>query len=157
MFGKPGSPAPKGTPWWGWWLHIAESGSQMPSMGTVRVPAAPIKSGEVTTYQDFAKRSLPGDKLAGHELWQHANLKAKGLATERLSTAASKNNPVIALDQAAHAKVNAAQRALNAAEMTPLENIKANAAILRKLNAAPEKTIKQLEEAAIRHAKSLGY
>lgn len=54
-------------------------------------------------------------------------------------------------------KVNAAQRALNAAEMTPLENIKANADILRKLNAAAESIIKEVEEAAIRHAKSLGY
>ena len=116
-----------------------------------------IKAGERTTYQDFVDRSAVGDKLEGHELWQHANLKANGLATERLSTAASQNNPVIALDRATHVKVNAAQRALDAANMTPLENIKANADILRRLNAAPESVIKEAEEAAIQHAKSLGY
>ena len=117
----------------------------------------PIKAGETTTFQDFVNRSKVGDKLEGHELWQHANLKAKGLATERLSTTASKNNPVIALDRATHVKVNAAQRALNAADMTPLKNIEANADILRNLNAAPESVIKAAEEAAIRHTKSLGY
>jgi len=41
--------------------------------------------------------------------------------------------------------------------MTPIENIKANAEILRKLKAAPENVIKQAEEAAIQHAHSLGY
>jgi len=117
----------------------------------------PIESGEITTYKDFVSRSQVGDKLEGHEIWQHANLKAHGLANERLSTAASQNNPVIALDQAVHKKVNAAQSALNAAEQTPLENIKANADILRNVQAAPERTITQLEEMAIKHAQSLGY
>jgi hypothetical protein len=87
---------------------------------------------------------------------QHAQLKANGLATERLSTAASQNNPVIALDRELHKKVNAAQKALKTDEMTPIESIKANANILRKLKAAPPSVIDDLEQRALKHARSLG-
>jgi len=117
----------------------------------------PIQAGEVTTFQDFVDRSVVGDNLEGHELWQHANLKAQGLATDRLSTLASQDNPVIALDRAIHQQVNTAQRVFDAAAQTPLENINANAAILRNLNIAPESTITQLQQQAIQHAQSLGH
>lgn len=117
----------------------------------------PIRAGEVTTFQNFVDRSVVGDNLEGHELWQHANLRAKGLATERLLTAASQDNPVIALDRALHRRVNAAQGAVDAATQTPAENIKANAAILRKLNAADRSTIARLRQMAIRHARKNGY
>jgi hypothetical protein len=117
----------------------------------------PIQEGEVTTFQDFVDRSVVGDNLEGHELWQHANLRAQGLATNRLSTAASQNNPVIALDRAVHQQVNAAQRAFDAASQTPLQNINANAQILRDLNVAPEDTISQLQQMATQHAQSLGH
>jgi RHS repeat-associated protein len=116
-----------------------------------------IQAGEITTFQDFVDRSVVGDNLEGHELWQHANLKAQGLATERLSTAASQNNPVIALDRTLHQQVNGAQGAINAATQTPLENINANAAILRNLNIAPQSTIDLLQQRAIEHARSLGH
>lgn len=43
-------------------------------------------------------------------MWQNANLEANGIASGRLSTEASKDNPVIALDKATHQQVNAAQR-----------------------------------------------
>jgi hypothetical protein len=117
----------------------------------------PVRAGEITTFQDFVDRSVVGDNLEGHELWQHANLKAQGLATERLSTAASQNNPVIALDSALHQQVNAAQRAIDAAAQTPLQNINANATILRILNVAPQNTIDLLQQQAIQHARSLGH
>jgi hypothetical protein len=116
-----------------------------------------IKEGEVTTFQDFVDRSVVGDNLEGHELWQHANLKANNLATTRLSTAASRNNPVMALDRGIHQQVNAAQRSLEAAAMTPRANISANAAILRKLNVASAEAVDQLEQMAIEHAQSLGF
>src|SRR5262249_5203995 len=116
-----------------------------------------IRPGEVTTLQDFVDRSVVGDNLEGHELWQHANLRAQGLAADRLSTAASQNNPVIALDRALHQQVNAAQRTIDAAIQTPLQNINANATILRDLKVAPQKTIDLLQEQAIEHARSLGH
>jgi hypothetical protein len=121
------------------------------------ISTGPIQPGEVTTFQDFVDRSVVGDNLEGHELWQHANLKSLGLASERLSTPASQNNPVLALDRTVHLRVNAAQRVLNAAGQTPIENINANAAILRNLNVAPESTIMRLQRMAIQHARSLGY
>ena len=123
-----------------------------PAKGT-----GPIQKGDITTYQDLVMRSVVGDKLEGHELWQHANLRANGLADERLSTEASRQNPVIALDQATHQQVNAAQRAIDAASQTPMENIDVNAAILRSLSAAQNKIVDQLEQMAIQHARNYGH
>ena len=117
----------------------------------------PIAEGEVVTFGEFAKRSVVGDNLEGHELWQHANLKANNLAKNRLGSAASKDNPVIALSKETHVTVNAAQRALDAAAQTPAENIAANAKILRELKVAPESTITKFENWAMEHAKSLGF
>jgi RHS repeat-associated protein len=124
---------------------------------TAAEETGPVQAGELTTYQDFVDRSVVGDNLAGHELWQHANLNENGLATTRLSTPASQMNPVIALDQETHAAVNAAQRALDARAMTPAQNINANAQILRNLNAAPPGIINAGERAALNHAASYGY
>lgn len=117
----------------------------------------PIQPGELTTYQDFVDRSVVGDQLEAHELWQHANIKAQGLADTRLSTPASQNNPVMALEQTIHRNVNTAQRAINAASQTPFENIGANAEILRSLGVAPEDTIFRFQQMAIAHAISLGF
>ena len=80
------------------------------------------------------QESVISDKLEGHELWQHANLKAHGHAKERLSTTASQKNPVIALDRRTHLKVNAAQRDLNAAVQTPIENRKPTSLTIWMLN-----------------------
>ena len=123
------------------------------------VPAAtgPIQAGEITTFQDFVDRSVVGDGIEGHELWQHANLRANGLATTRLSTEASQGNPVIALDRSVHQQVNAAQRLFDASVQTPLENINANAQILRDLKVAPEADITRLQQMAIEHAQKYGY
>lgn len=100
-------------------------------------------------------RSVVGDGLEGHEVWQHANLCTHGLATTRHSTEASRNNPVIALDHDVHVEINAKQRALDARAMSPVENIQANVEILRTLEAAPPGKIDALKEAAINHAQSL--
>jgi hypothetical protein len=71
-------------------------GSVKLAKGTGRsVNKGPIQKNEVATYQDFVNRSVVGDNLEGHEVLQHANLKANGLATERLSTDASKNNQLL--------------------------------------------------------------
>ena len=90
----------------------------------------PIKPYEVTTYEDFRKRSVPGDGLEGHEIWQHANLNENGYATKRLSTEASKKNLVMALPHEVHVDVNRAQRSINARAQLPIDNINANANIL---------------------------
>jgi hypothetical protein len=84
-------------------------------------------------------------------------LNENGLAGKRLSTEASQQNPVIALDRDIHVSVNAAQRALDPRAMTPAENIQANANILRDQNAAPATTINAAEAAALAHAKAFGY
>jgi hypothetical protein len=117
----------------------------------------PIKQNEVTTYQDFKDRSVIGDKLEGHEVWQHANLNENGLAISRHSSDASKNNPVIALEHDAHVQVNKAQSALDARNQTPLENIESNVKILRDLEVAPQNSIDKIHQMAIDHAKSLGF
>jgi RHS repeat-associated protein len=117
----------------------------------------PIQEGEITTYQDFMNRSVVGDNLEGHELWQNANLKAQGLAPARLSTLASRNNPIIALDQPIHAQLTIAQQAFDAASQAPIENINTNATLMRLLDAAPEDAVTQLQQLATEHAKRLGY
>jgi len=117
----------------------------------------PIRSRELTTMQDFKNRSVVGDNLEGHELWQHANLREQGLATSRLSTSASRENPVIALDQGVHQRVTAAQSAFDAATQTPMQNIAANAKILRDLNAAAPRTINRLVKMARKHARDYGF
>ncbi len=58
----------------------------------VTAKKAPLKIGEVMTYKEFRDRSIKGDNLEAHELWQHANMKAQGLATKRLKGETSKNN-----------------------------------------------------------------
>jgi hypothetical protein len=120
-------------------------------------PKVPVQAGEVTTYKDFDSRSPKGDDLFGHELWQHANIKAHGLATRRFSTGVSQDNPVIALDRDTHNKVTSAQRALDPARQTPIDNINSNAEILRRLNAAPPEVIELLRQKAIDHARKQGY
>lgn len=124
---------------------------------TRRPPINPIKQNEVTTFGEFKDRSVVGDKLEGHEVWQHANLNERGLAPARNASDASKANPVIALDRDTHVEVNKAQRALDARNQTPIENIESNVQILRDLKAAPPANIDQLHQMAIDHAKGLGY
>ena len=119
------------------------------------VPKRLIRKYEVTTYEDFVNRSVVGDNLEGHEIWQHANLKSKGLATERLSTDASKNNPVIALERSQHNVVKKAQHSFDAASQTPRENIEVNARILYEIG-IPQKIVNRIVKKAVRHAQNLG-
>ena len=65
--------------------------------------------------------SIVGDNLEGHEVRQHANLKANDLAANRLSTEASRNNPVIALMHEQQQIINIAQRGINAANQLPFD------------------------------------
>lgn len=113
----------------------------------------PLKEYEVTTYKDFRDRSVVGDNLEGHELWQHANLKANGLATTRLSTDVSKNNPVIVLTNKQHKFINNAQRNIDAANQSPLENIMSNSKILRDAGIS-EDIVNDITEKALNHMKN---
>jgi hypothetical protein len=79
-------------------MWVGEDLSVNPYAGT----SMPVVANEVTTYQDFVDRSLVGDGLEGHELWQQANLNEYGLSDTRLSTPASQQNPVIALPREIH-------------------------------------------------------
>ena len=119
----------------------------------VTAKKAPLKIGEVMTYKEFRDRSIKGDNLEAHELWQHANMKAQGLATKRLKGETSKNNPVIVLDRQTHLKVNAAQRAIKASLQAPADNISDNATILRRLGAAGDKAVDRLEQMSRQHAE----
>jgi RHS repeat-associated protein len=109
--------------------NISEGGNEGPKTND-KATKGPIEAYEVTTYDDFNKRSVIGDGLEGHEVWQHANLNEQGVATTRLSTDASKQNIVIALPHDVHVEVNRDQRQHNARAQNPIENINANAAIL---------------------------
>ncbi|WP_253198410.1 RHS repeat domain-containing protein [Clostridium gasigenes] len=120
-----------------------------------------IQKNEVTNYKDFRDRSVKGDNLEGHELLQHAYLRDEYLVPNklpknRLSSDASKNNPVIALDKELHKKVNKLQQ-----EIVPTSGVKgrhhieANIGVLKQLN-VPEKKIKKLAKKAVKHALDLG-
>ena len=115
-----------------------------------------IKPYEVTTYDDFRTRSVVGDGLEGHEMWQHSNMKNKGYATTRLSTEASKNNPVIALPHEVHVDVNRQQYLFDGKNQTPFENIINNANIMYNNNDIPnEQVTKQLID-ALKHLDGIG-
>ena len=112
-----------------------------------------IQAYDVTTYDDFRMRSVVGDGLEGHEIWQHANLKENGYATTRLSTDASKNNIVMALPHDVHVDVNKAQYSLNAKVQSPIENISSNADILYKHNEIPNSQVDRAVKQAMEHYK----
>jgi hypothetical protein len=116
-----------------------------------------VRAGEFTTYQDFVDRSVVGDGLEGHELWQHSNMNEMGLTSTRLSTPASQMNPVIVLEREIHAAVNAAQKAFDPRAMTPVQNINLNAQIMMDLKAAPPSVIEAARRAALEHAGNYGY
>ena len=132
---------------------LGESGPEDNASESALTKKKPLQKGEITTYEDFKKRSEKGDNLEGHELWQHANLKSHDLATERLSTDASKKNPVMVLDKQTHAQVNAAQRAVDASSQTPKQNIGDNVDILRKLRAAKDAAIKLFQQMSNQHSE----
>ena len=105
-----------------------------------------VQAFEVTTYSDFVSRSAAFDGIAGHEIWQHANLRAKGLVGEaRLGTEVSRGNTVIALPDSIHADVSAAQRSLNAASQTAADNISSNLRILRDHPDIPDAAVDEAE------------
>ena len=122
--------------------------------GKVDPAKAPVKEGEITTLQDANKRGVKGDKLEAHEPWQHANQKAQGLTEKRLDTAASKDNPVVMLDQTTHKEVTAAQKSFDPKAQTPGENINANINILRDKTGLTQQQIEELERLAKEHANT---
>lgn len=128
-----------------------------PDCSVAEAATGPVSAGEFTTYQGFVDRSVVGDGLEGHELWQHANMNEMGLTSTRLSTPASEMNPVIVLDRATHQAVNAAQAAFDARAMTPVQNINLNAQIMMDLKAAPPSVIDAARRAALEHAGNYGY
>jgi hypothetical protein len=139
------------------------SGMSNPERGAVVLgrgrsrPANPkrLVENEVTTFQEFRRRSIIGDKLEGHELLQHSVLKQEGLATERLSTEASKKHPIIALSRRTHRTVNKLQTAAGTARMPAAQGIKENANIIRTVG-VPTARVDEAERQALEHAKSLG-
>lgn len=118
---------------------------------TSKKPNNAILAYEVAPYADFTKRSVVGDNLEGHEMWQHANLNEHGYATSRMSTEASKNNPVMALPHDVHVQVNRAQSALDARAQEPLDNIKANADLLYNNPNIPNDKVTEQYNATIEH------
>ena len=113
-----------------------------------------VRKNQVLTYNNFKKKSKVGDKLAGHELLQNSILKKKGLTKKRLDTDASKNNPVIALDDETHKIVNKAQIDQKTSEMNVVDNIETNAKILSD-NGVPQTKVNAIKKQAIKHAKNL--
>jgi RHS repeat-associated protein len=116
---------------------------------------APIKPFDITTYQDFSTRSVAFDSLEGHELLQHSWLKEHNLAQVRLENNASKQNIVIALDSDLHKQVNKAQRSIDVKTQTAIQNIDANAKILKEAGVDPE-VVDAAAKKAKTHAISIG-
>ena len=114
-----------------------------------------IEPYEVTTYADFRKRSVVGDSIEGHELWQFANLKEHGYASSRVSNEISRNNPVIALPREVHLEVNRAQYSINPRTQTPLENIKANTEILYSNPNIPNSSVDDIVDMTLQHLNNI--
>nr|MCR5609161.1 hypothetical protein [Lachnospiraceae bacterium] len=100
-----------------------------------------VKPYEVTTYEDFKARSVKGDGLEGHEMWQHSNIKNHGYGDTRLSTDTSKNNPVISLPHDVHLNVNKQQYLFDGKNQTPFENIIYNANIMYNIDDIPNEHV----------------
>ena len=115
----------------------------------------PVQPYEVTTYEDFKNRSVVGDNIEGHEMWQHANLNENGYATTRLSTDASKNNPVMALPHEVHVDVNRAQSELNARTQAPMQNVMDNAQILYNHPAIPNDKVDEFLKKTQEHVNDV--
>lgn len=128
-----------------------------PTSGSeIKGGSKPIKPYEVTTFDDFRTRSVVGDGLEGHEMWQHSNMKNKGYATTRLSTDASRKNPVIALPHEVHVDVNRQQYLFDGKNQTSFENIINNANIMYNNSDIPnEQVTKQLID-ALKHLDDIG-
>lgn len=135
--------------------YVCNINSQIDIYGLLKKGEQPIQPYEVTTYNEFRRKSVKGDGLEGHELLQNIVLEKEGLASTRFSTDASKNNPVIALPESIHTEVSAKQIALDTKNMSPMDNIKTNAQILRDAG-VPLDIVNNLENKAIAHAKNNG-
>ena len=105
--------------------------------------------------KEFNNRSVVGDNLEGHEILQHANLNERGLATTRLSTDASKENPVISLPKDVHKEINKEQRAISPRTQTGTENINLNVEVLKNNDKVPQESIDKIEKMAKEHNDSL--
>lgn len=114
----------------------------------------PVEPYEVTTLNDARKRSVVGDELEAHEVWQHANLKKNGLASERLSSEVSKENPVIMLPKEIHSKVNKMQRKLDVSK-SPVDNVNENIDILNQIDEIPKSKITEIGNNALQHQKNV--
>ena len=99
---------------------------------------------------------MVGDGLEGHEMWQHANLKQNGYATTRMSTSASKNNPVMALLHDIHADVNRQQYLFDGKNQTPFDNIIYNANIMYNNKDIPNKQVTRHLIEALKHLDDIG-
>ena len=120
-------------------VHNADCGKQ------------PVQAYEVTDYADFKDRSVVGDQLEGHEIWQFANVNEQGYASSRAAGDVGGGNIVIALPHDVHVQVTAAQATLSARSQTPLENIAANIDILRNvLGETPDATSVDIDTLATR-------
>lgn len=135
--------------------YVCNINFQIDIYGLLKKGEKPIQTYEVTTYNEFRRKSVKGDGLEGHELLQNVILEKEGLTSTRFSTDASKNNPIIALPESIHAEVSAKQIALDTKNMSPMDNIKANAKILKDVGVPPD-IVDDLESKAIRHAKDNG-
>lgn len=125
--------------------------------GALTPGKSPLGQYGIDKYGSYANR--PKDKLAGHEMLQNLWLEVKGFG-ERLDSAASRNNPAVALTNADHAAVGREQSALGlldrakVAAMTALENIELNAQAMKNAGIPPEVT-EALRKEALRHAATL--
>ena len=114
----------------------------------------PVKAGERASLEDFRARSVSGDALEGHEIVQHAKLRDQGLAGKRrLSTPASRENPVIALEKQTHAEVTAEQVKQGTKDLPIVKSLRANVKILLEKTEVPRQEIAKLLKDAYAHAK----
>lgn len=80
----------------------------------------------------------------------------KQLKKPRLAEDVSKKNPVIALNKEIHKKVNKAQRNLDIANQTEIENIEANIKTLEDTGIA-KISIDEIAKLAKEQAKNIGF
>ena len=81
-------------------------------------------------------------------------MKKNGLASERLSSEVSKENPVIMLPKEIHSKVKIMQRKLDVSKSS-VDNVYENIDILNQIDEIPKSKITEIGNNALQHQKNV--
>jgi hypothetical protein len=116
----------------------------------------PLRAGDIDKYSAFNTRARTGDPYEGHEILQNAFLKAIGKIVRRGKGRVSRGNPSLAVDEALHDRISAAQARLGlhdpdqVAKMPPEEVVAKNIQALEEAG-VEQSQIRMVEREATAH------